>query len=58
MKRHIACAAAGTLLAPALLPGSVSFGAADPAPAPGTLLLVAGTGLRGSLGDGAPPRSG
>jgi sugar lactone lactonase YvrE len=53
MKRHLMPVAVGTLLTLAALFSSVSS-AADEPPAPGTLLVVAGTDLKGFTGDGGP----
>ncbi len=52
--KHLCPCSVGVLLGLALLCGSISFVTADPpaAPVPGTLLLVAGTGTKGSQGDG------
>jgi sugar lactone lactonase YvrE len=53
MERDVRCLAVGAVLALTALFGSVSSVAADP-PAPGTLLIVAGTGPNGFSGDGGP----
>jgi hypothetical protein len=56
MKRQLARLAVGTVLALTALSNSVSLVAADPppTPAPGTLLIVAGTGEKGFSGDSGP----
>jgi DNA-binding beta-propeller fold protein YncE len=53
MKRQLLPVAVVTLLALGALSRSV-WSAGDDPPAPGTLLIVAGTGPRGSSGDGGP----
>src|SRR5687767_12379881 len=56
MKRNLARRAVGTVLALTALSNAVSLAAAapPPTPAPGTLLIVAGTGEKGFSGDGGP----